>query len=206
MKLHWSPRSPYVRKVMIVAMESGTIAQIEKIRSVVAMATLHADLMKDNPLSKIPTLVTDDGKVLYDSIVICEYLDHIGKGPKLFPQDFDARIDALRWHALGNGLTDLLLLWNNDRNRPVEIHSKPHLSAFEGKYIATLDHLEATIDQLARRPFDIGHVGVGMALGYADFRFAATNWREGRPKLAAWFETIAQRPSFKETNAVLDGS
>jgi len=204
MKLHWSPRSPYVRKVMIVAIESGTLASIEKVRSVVAMTATNEPLMKDNPLNKIPTLVTDDGRVLYDSIVICEYLDHIGSGTKLFPQDFDARIAALRWHALGHGLTDLLILWNNDRNRPAEIHSEPHLRAFEAKYLHIMDALEASIDELDAVPFNIGHVGIGMALGYADFRFEATNWRKGRPRLAAWFEKTSQRPSFRETAAALD--
>ena len=75
MKLHWSPRSPFVRKVMIVAHERGLAGRITCMRTVAAMTKPHAELMKDNPLSKIPTLVLDDGTVLYDSPVICEYLD-----------------------------------------------------------------------------------------------------------------------------------
>jgi glutathione S-transferase len=81
MKLHWSPRSPFVRKVMVVAHDIGVAGRIERVRTVAAMMKPHPDLMLDNPLSKIPTLVLDNGKVLYDSAVICEYLDHLHDGP-----------------------------------------------------------------------------------------------------------------------------
>src|SRR5215471_6751350 len=72
-KLHWSPRSPYVRKVMVAAHETGVVKRLECVRTVAAMTTPHQELMRDNPLSKIPTLVLDDGSPLYDSVVICEY-------------------------------------------------------------------------------------------------------------------------------------
>ena len=87
MKLHWSPRSPFVRKVMIAAHEAGVAARIDCVRSVAASTRPHPELMRDNPLSKIPTLVCDDGVVLYDSRVICEYLDTLHDGPKLFPAE-----------------------------------------------------------------------------------------------------------------------
>ena len=96
MKLHWSPRSPFVRKVMIVAHDLGLAGRIENVRTVAAMMKPHPELMLDNPLSKIPTLVLDNGTVLYDSSVICEYLDHLHDGPKLFPLAFDERMTALR--------------------------------------------------------------------------------------------------------------
>ena len=102
MKLHWSPRSPFVRKVMIVAHERGLIDRIACVRTVAAMTKPHAELMQDNPLSKIPTLVLDDGRVLYDSPVICEYLDGLGSAPKLFPAAPAVRLDALRRQALGD--------------------------------------------------------------------------------------------------------
>src|ERR1700689_3900932 len=117
MKLHWSPRSPFVRKVMIVAHERGLADRITCIRTVAAMTKPHGELMKDNPLSKIPTLVLDDGAVIYDSPVICEYLDSLGVGPKLFPSDAKARLIALRRQALGDGFLDLLVLARNERER-----------------------------------------------------------------------------------------
>ena len=87
MKLHWSPRSPFVRKVMIVAHEVGLVDRLTLVRTVAATTKPHPELMRDNPLSKIPTLVLDDGTVLYDSPVICEYLDRLHAGPKLFPPE-----------------------------------------------------------------------------------------------------------------------
>ena len=101
MKLHWSPRSPFVRKVMIAAHEIGIVARLECVRSVAAMTRPHLELMRDNPLSKIPTLVRDDGVVLYDSRVICEYFDTLHTCHKLFPAAPEARFTALRQQALG---------------------------------------------------------------------------------------------------------
>ena len=96
MKLHWSPKSPYVRKVMICVAELGLSPRIELQRSVAAMLAPNASLMQDNPLSKIPTLVLDDGLALFDSVVICEYLDHLAGG-SLYPVAGPARWQALRW-------------------------------------------------------------------------------------------------------------
>ena len=96
MKLHWSPRSPFVRKVMIAAHETGLVDRLTCVRTVVAMTAPNATLLPDNPLSKIPTLVLDDGSTLYDSGVICEYLDTLHDGPKLFPADSKACWTASR--------------------------------------------------------------------------------------------------------------
>ncbi|HXW49283.1 MAG TPA: glutathione S-transferase N-terminal domain-containing protein [Xanthobacteraceae bacterium] len=124
MKLHWSPRSPFVRKVMIVAHERGLAGRLQCVRTVAEMTKPHAELMKDNPLSKIPTLVLDDGTALYDSPVICEYLDALDGSPKLFPRCGQARFIALRRQALGDGFLDLLVLMRNERLRaqPSEAH------------------------------------------------------------------------------------
>lgn len=108
MKLHWSPRSPFVRKVMIVAHECGLADRLQCVRTVAEMTKPHAELMRDNPLSKIPTLVLDDGTALYDSPVICEYLDGLGGEPKLFPQQGRARTVALAARRLA---TDSWICW-----------------------------------------------------------------------------------------------
>src|SRR3990167_7360243 len=117
MKLHWSPKSPYVRKVMASAMVLGLDGRIERMRSVAAMLKPNQQLMQDNPLSKIPTLVLADGTVLFDSAVICEYLDELAGGGLLFPRESTARWQALRWQAFGDGLLDALILWRNERER-----------------------------------------------------------------------------------------
>ena len=147
MKLHWSPRSPFVRKVMIVAHERGLIDRLNCVRTVVAMTTPHAELMRDNPLSKIPALVLDDGTALYDSPVICEYLDALDGKPQLFPLDRKRRILALRRQALGDGFLDLLVLARNERLR--EAHSQLHLTNAAVRSAAVLASLEREADALA---------------------------------------------------------
>ena len=199
MKLYWSPRSPYVRKVMVCAHETGLADRIEPVLAVVAMTRPHLELMRENPLGKIPTLVTDSGQVLFDSAVICEYLDSLHHGPRLFPCAPEARWEALRWHALGDGMLDLLILWRNELLRPQSQRSAEILAAFDLKIrtaVSALDHEAAAI---AGVPFGIGHVAIGCALGYIDFRFPAMAWRDGHGSLSRWFEAIAQRPSMQST-------
>jgi glutathione S-transferase len=200
MKLHWSPRSPFVRKVMIAAHETGLVDRLTCVRTVVAMTAPNAALLPDNPLSKIPTLVLDDGSPLYDSGVICEYLDTLHDGSKLFPADPKVRWIAVRRHALGNGLLDLLILWRNERERAQP--SQAHLDAYAVKYKAALDVLEKETPAIAATPFGIGHIAIGCALSYADFRFADLNWRAEHPQLAAWHKSFSQRPSARATEAV----
>ena len=99
MKLYWSPRSPFVRKVMVFAHETGLASRIETVKTPVSSTAANRELMRVNPLGKIPTLVTDDGKVLFDSYVICDYLDGLHTGAKLIPQSPDIRWQTLRGRA-----------------------------------------------------------------------------------------------------------
>ena len=197
MKLHWSPRSPYVRKVMIAAHEMGLAERIECVRTVVSAFAPAEELFRDNPLNKLPTLVLDDGTSVYDSRVVCEHLDSLHDGRKLFPPGGPQRLSALRDQALGDGLLDVLMVRLIERLRPEAQRSPRIVSANERKTAAALDRLEADTAALDGRPFDIGHVAVGTALGYVDFRFASDAWREGRPRLAAWHAGFAERPSVR---------
>ena len=201
MRLHWSPRSPFVRKVMIAAHELGLAGRIETVRTVVQMSKPNADLLADNPLSKIPTLVLDDGTRLFDSLTICEYLDSLG-GNRLFPPAGPARWKALTGHALGNGFLDLLILWRNERGKPATQQTPAWLDSFAVKTRATLDRLEAMAADLGAAPVGIGHIAIGCALSYADFRFADLGWREGHPGITAWYASFAQRPSVLATGIV----
>lgn len=196
MKLHWSPKSPYVRKVMICAHELGLLPRLELVRSVAAMRRPNPALMADNPLSKIPTLVCEDGSTLFDSIVICEYLNELAGG-SLFPPRGEARWQALRWHALGDGLLDALILWRNEREREVPLQAL--LDAFELKTRASLQMLDREAAALHQAPFSIGQLTLGCALGYLDYRFGTLGWRSAAPALAGWFETLRARPSFAAT-------
>jgi glutathione S-transferase len=204
MKLHWSPRSPFVRKVMIVAHEVGIADKLDCVRTVAATMKPHAELMLDNPLSKIPTLVLDDGTVLYDSPVICEYFDGLHRGPKLFPAAGPARLTALRRQALGDGWLDALILWRAEVMRPAEQQSQPYLASFSARNEATLDLLEREAPALASNELSIGHIAIGCALAYLDFRYASRQWRNDHPQLAAWHATFAARPSFRATEPIDD--
>ena len=199
MKLHWSSRSPFVRKVMVAAHEMGLADRIETVPTLVMMTSANRDLMRSNPLGKIPTLVTDDGTVLFDSTVICEYLDSLHERTKLFPADPKKRWHALRWHALADNMLDNLVLWRNELLRPKPQQSFEILAALEAKIRSALDFLEGEAEALGKAPVTIGHVGVGSALGYLDFRFATIGWRDGHPKIAAWYDQFAERPSIRNT-------
>jgi glutathione S-transferase len=204
MKLHWSPRSPFVRKVMIVAHEAGLADRLQCVRTVAATTRPHLELMVDNPLSKIPTLVLDDGAVLYDSAVICEYFDSLHDGPKLFPSSLGERMTALRRQALGDGWLDALILWRAETMRPAEQQSQVYLASYATRNDATLAALEREAEDLASSAFSIGHVAIGCALAYVDFRYAERLWRKNHPQLAAWHATFLARPSVRATEPVDD--
>lgn len=199
MRLYWSSRSPFVRKTMIAAHETGVASQIETIRVEVAVSKLNADVMAHNPLNKIPTLVLENGDVLFDSRVICEYFDSLNPGPKLFPSNPAERWIALRREAIGSGIMENGVARIGENARPKELQSQPHLSAYKAKIQAALDYLETEAAALARDRFDIGHLAIGCALGYLDFRYADEDWRIGRSGLAAWHETFATRASVNQT-------
>jgi glutathione S-transferase len=203
-KLHWSPRSPYVRKVLIAAHEAGLADRIECVRSVAMTTKPNPEIMRDNPLSKIPTLVLEDGSALYDSPVICEYLDGLHDGPHLFPASRAARFTALRRQALGDGLLDLLILWRGERLRLTERQLPALHDALRVKCDAVLTALDGEATALGTDPFAIGHVAIGCALSYLDFRFADLDWRKGRPGLAAWHAEFEERPSVRATPIVDD--
>ncbi len=203
MKLHWSPRSPYVRKVMIVAHELGLADRLETVRTVVGGTTPHLALMRENPLGKIPTLVMEDGSVLYDSPVICEFLDTLHDGPKLFPS-WPERLTALRRLALGDGMLDIALAWVGERFRPKEKQSMPHSTLWEAKIRACVDALETEAGPLAAEALAIGHIAIGVALSYLDFRFDDLQWREGHERLAAWHASFDARPSVTASPVVDD--
>jgi glutathione S-transferase len=193
MALHWSSRSPFVRKVMIAAHETGLVGRINPVRTVVTARTVNPGVMRDNPLGKIPTLVLEDGTSLYDSFVICEYLDSLHSGARLFPAAGVARWTALRRHALGNGMLDNLVLWRGAREWPSRLTDME--DALAAKTHAALDALEGEAAALGADSFGIGHIAIGCALSYLDFRFAALEWRKERPTLTAWHEGFSARPS-----------
>ena len=192
MKLHWSSRSPFVRKVMLAAYERGLDSLIERIPTVVALTRTDRGLLPRNPLGRIPTLLLPDGRVFFDSVVICEYLDTLGEAPRLFPSGA-ARIDALQRHALGTGFMEMLLLWRGEVLR--EAPSAVILDGFELKRAAVLAALEPMVPALEAITYDIGHLTIGAALSYLDFRWPEAGWRKDHPALAAWHAAFSTRPA-----------
>lgn len=198
MKLLWSSRSPFVRKVMVATHEIGLAHCVSIERVVVAANKPNAGVMALNPLNKIPTLVLEDGTVLYDSRVICEYLDTLHDGPKLFPPTKTARWPVLRRQALGDGLMEVIVLRLGEQNRPQETQSESHLASYRLKITSALDRIESEGIGAASPP-DIGHIAIGCALGHLDFRYSGDDWRADRPTLSDWYAEFASRPSMRAT-------
>jgi len=184
---------------MVFAHEVGLAGRIETVRTLVAMTQANRDLMRINPLGKIPTLITDDGMVLFDSTVICEYLDSLHGRAKLFPQQPERRWQALRWHALGDNMLDNLVLWRSETQRPKPQQSPETLASLELKLRNSLGYLDDEAAALGAASLSIGHVAIGVALGYIDFRFPELGWRDENKKIAAWYETFSKRPSIRDT-------
>ncbi|WP_395675691.1 glutathione S-transferase family protein [Inquilinus sp.] len=195
MKLYWSPRSPFVRKVMVVVHEAGLAGRVETEAVRVTATETHPRVMAHNPLGKIPTLMLDDGTAIYDSPVICEYLDTLHDGPPLLPRDPATRLRSRRWEALGDGLAETLLAWLGERFRQQPGQSDSRIAVCRTKLAAILSALEAEAADLDASPFCIGQAAIGAALAYLDFRFGDVTWRPDHPCLAAWHEAFSARPS-----------
>jgi glutathione S-transferase len=160
------------------------------------VATSSPELAALNPLSKIPTLVTDDGQVLYDSPVICEYIDSLGDAPPAIPPSGPARWRALTLAALGDGILDATQPRRREIALPQDDGRKEYIAGQQAKVTRALDALEKeTLGDLET----IGDITVACALGYLDFRYPNEPWRPGHPKLTAWYERVVKLPPMAQT-------
>lgn len=192
MKLAHSPASPYVRKCMACAIARGIEDRIERW----TVPTADAALASVNPLSKIPSLLTPDGMALYDSPVICEYLDSVGDAPALFPAPGPARWNALRQQALGDGIMDATQPRRREAALPLDAGRADYIAQQQLKVTRALDALEAeTLGMLTT----IGEITIACALGYLDFRYAHEPWRPGHPRLEAWYAQVVTLPPMART-------
>ena len=196
MKLTDSPASPFVRKVKVLSMETGLDSRIELVS--LAVADLPPELLAMNPIGKIPALITDDGLRLDDSPLICEYLDSLHDGPKMIPESGAERWRVLNVEAIVDGFLDAAVARRGEMSRPDGERSPPNIEKLRLRMERCLDDLEAIVDSLGDT-FDLAQICTGVACGYADFRWAAEPWRSNRPKLTAWYESFAQRPSMQAT-------
>ena len=198
MKLYYSPSSPYARKVRALAIETRLDKKIEMVNVALTPVAPNADVDKHNPIGKIPALSVK-GIDLFDSPVICEYLDNQHKGRKLFPRKGRDRWVALRLQAMADGLLDAALLARYEGALRPEEKRWPEWSQGQTKKISgVLAQLEAEVKSLKGR-LTIGTISVVCALGYLDLRFADMGWRDKCPKLGKWLAQTSKLPSIKAT-------
>ena len=195
MKLYYSPTSPYARKVRIVALERGLDGGIEMIP---ATPFENPVVAAANPLSKIPALVLDNGEALYDSPVICEYLDSLGDGLRVIPASGDARWATLRLQALADGVLDAAFSTVMEMRRAEPERSEEWLQRWRASILRAI---VAAADEPATTAADqnLGQITLACALGYVDFRLPGIDWRAAAPGLVAWFDAWSQKPSFAAT-------
>ena len=191
MKLFHAPGSPFARKVMACAVARGIEGQI----TLVPAKGEGPDVVSVNPLGKIPCLLTDDGIALFDSRVICEFLDGVGDVIPLFP-DHGLRMRALRFQALADGVCDAAVLRRGEQGRPADAARDAVIAVQKEKIARSLDILEADVPA---QHLDIGSIAVACALGYLDLRFADEPWRDARPALAAWYAVMLDQPCIAKT-------
>jgi glutathione S-transferase len=188
--------SPFVRKVRLAAAERGLLDQLENVHT--NPHERDADLVAANPLSRVPTLVTDDGQVHCDSLAICLFLDTIGDYPPLLPPASDDRSAMFLRHAWADGATEALVGCRVESLKPEEAARTATIERYKATVGRVFDQFEAIADEIANT-LSIDTLALAAVLTYSDFRFAEDDWRAGRPKLAAWLKEFSQRPSMRLT-------
>ncbi len=197
MQLYHAPASPFVRKVMVLLHETGQLSDVEIVSATGTPVDSSQMPVSENPLGKIPTLVRASGPALFDSRVICRYLDHRAGGD-LYPEK---RLwEVLTLEALADGIMEAaVLMVYESRCRPEE---KVHDFWVEGQWAKigrALDTLEGRWMSHLAGPLDMGQIACGCALGYLDFRHGDRDWRRGREALADWEKRFAERDSLQAT-------
>lgn len=197
MKLLYTKRSPYARKVRILALEKKIDLQLID----EDLTNKSNALLEANPLGKIPALILDNGEAIFDSTVICQYIDGLNDAPILIPRQGKERIDVLRWEAIGDGLTDVsLAAYREKLIHPADFNA-PFVAAQEktiGQTLAFIDHNMSQLQSLTLAP-----IAVAAGIGYTKFRLGHLVDNAKYPNLASWFEEFSKRPSVQSTVPVL---
>ncbi|TWT12597.1 glutathione S-transferase family protein [Reyranella sp. CPCC 100927] len=197
MKLLYQTHSPYARKALVFAHEVGIADRLEVVHHETSPTRRNEAVFAENPLGKVPVLIRPGLTPIFDSDVICAYLDTLHDGRKLVPPDGEARWQALRIQAVAQGLGDagIAVRWETVR-RPEALRFPPLRDGYTAKLIASYDWLERTLD--ISPAIHIGHVALATMLGWLEFR-ELPSFRDGRPRLAAWFDAFDARPSMRAT-------
>lgn len=198
MKLYYSPASPYVRKLLVLAHETGQADDITLVPVNTSPVKRDMEVVAENPIGKLPTLILDDGAALFDSRVCTRYLDTRHTSAPLYPEGA-ALWPVLTLEAMADGLLDALILVRYEQVlRPTTLQWGDWVDGQMAKAISCLDHMETQSAQFGSR-LDAGVIAVACALGYLDFRFPDFDWRAGRTHLANWYAVFAERPSMRAT-------
>ncbi|WP_162937536.1 glutathione S-transferase family protein [Indioceanicola profundi] len=196
-----SRTSPYARKVLVVAHEKGMAHDLAIVE--VDPWTSPAELLAANPLSRIPALALADGSALVESWVIADYLDHVGPGAKLLAQTGPVRLDALKLMGIAQGMIDAAYTAVLENRRPEAQRSADKLARHADVIRRAVAHLDQRFTWNTPDPVDplgMGDIAVATALSYLDFRHADLGWRELGENLAAWYDVVRERPSFRHTD------
>ena len=202
MKLIGSLTSPYVRKVRIVLAEKKLDYKFD-LDNVWAPDT---HILESNPLGKVPVLLTDGGRAIYDSPIIAEYLDTIVSTPLFLPEDRRRAIEVKQLEALADGVIDACVTIFLERKRPPERQDMEWIDRQQGKIEHGLQALESSLKDsryLLGDQLTLGDIATACALGYLDFRFPDIDWRSEHPRLLAYAEQLFARPSFVKTRPPL---
>lgn len=196
MDLIYQSHSPYARKVLVFAHEAGVAGRLRVIHQETSPTNRNEAVFAVNPLGKVPVLIRSEGGAIFDSTVICDYLDGMGD-VRLIPEDGEARWAALRLQALAQGLCDagISLRWETVR-RPQQLRYAPLAEGLTMKLVESYDHLEREADFDA--PLHIGHIALATALAWLQFR-GLLDFEQGRPRLASWYHAFSARPSMLAT-------
>lgn len=197
MKLLYQTHSPYARKALVFAHEVGLARQIEVVHHETSPTRRNEHVFAENPLGKVPVLIRPGLPPIFDSDVICAYLDTAHAGRRLIPPEGEVRWHALRLQAVAQGMADagIQLRWETVR-RPEALRYPPLRDGYVQKLVASYDWLEGELDGAAA--VHVGHVALATCLDWLEFR-ELPGFRDGRPRLAAWFDEFKQRASMRAT-------
>jgi len=206
MKLYYQTHSPYARKVLVLAHEAGLADRLEVIHHETSPTLRNEAVFEVNPLGKVPALVLDDGFTLFDSSVICEYLDGLHDGAKFIPASGHARLFSLRLQALAQGICDAgIIVRHETERRPEQYRYPANRDGQIEKLIAAYDFIEregfsfdAKSDRSAARAIDVGQIALATALSWLEFR-GLPDFERGRPRLSDWYRRFIKRPSMLAT-------
>jgi glutathione S-transferase len=204
-KLFWTPASPFVRKVMVAAIELGLDSRIDIHPTywphewATRTVDFDPDFVAANPIGRIPALITDDGVALAESNWICSYFDSLLEEPRLFPFSGKAQWEMIRLLAIADGAIESMILRRAETLRHPPERSDNFIGKQRERIARCRDTLEIAIPALSESAIDMRHISTAIACGFMDFRYGQDEWRTSRPQLAHWYETFSQRPSMKRT-------